>query len=118
MTQPQQAKSPTKRRPKITKEDPPPVREQRYDWEAIAEELRAAPKTWHKIFERDSTGFFTSIQRGEIAALRPSLGFEARSANNTRGRPRSDPAGFEPRTCTLYLRWVKPKRSPGKSKES
>lgn len=91
-------------------EEDPPERVPRYDWAETAEGLRAKPGKWHKIFEQDSTGFANSIRAGEITALRPEDGFEVKTANNTRGRPKGHPEGYEPRRCDLFLRWVKPKR--------
>ena len=67
-----------------------------YDWAGIAEELRAAPGQWAKIFDHDRTSLATAIRIHGIKALDPDIGFEVRTRNNTRG---------EVRMCTLYLRY-------------
>lgn len=75
-------------------EEPPP--NTAYDWEAIAEDLRARPGQWAKVFEGDRTSYVVAIRSGSIRALRPEDGFEVKTRDNTR----------EPvRTCTLYLRY-------------
>lgn len=79
----------------VTWENPPPGR-QRYDWNAIAEQLRERPGQWAKIFDRDRTSLATSIRIRGVHALLPEKGFEVRTANNTRDTPR---------TCALYLRY-------------
>lgn len=76
-------------------EEPPP-KKQRYDWDAIADQLRERPNKWAKIFDRDVTSLATAIRINGIKALRKDRGFEVRTANNTRETPR---------TCTLYLRY-------------
>lgn len=80
----------------VTWEDPPSGR-QRYDWNAIAEQLRQRPGEWAKIFDRDRSSLATAIRIRGIHALLPEKGFEIKTANNTRAKPR---------TCTLYLRYV------------
>lgn len=83
---------------------PPPAREVRYDWPAIADKLRARPEEWALIFTGDRTTLVTALRAGSIRALRPRAGFEVRTANNTRGTPR---------TCDLWMRYV-----PAKNEES
>ena len=73
---------------------PDPVR--RYDWVAIAEQLRGSPLEWARVFEQDRTSLVNAIRQGGIVALRPELGFEVRTTNNTRTAPR---------TCSLYMRY-------------
>lgn len=94
----------------VTWEEPPPRRE-RYDWEAIAEQLRERPGEWARVFDNDLTSLATAIRLSGIAALRPVVspttgsargarqpwGYEVRTTNNRRGSPR---------TCTLWLRYV------------
>lgn len=99
-----------KPRTKIVKKDPPPKKVPRYDWAAIAEQLKADPGVWHQIYEKDKTGYAVAVSNDDIAPLRSSLGFQVRTANNTRGRPANGTDPGEARTCSLYLRWVKPKR--------
>ena len=79
----------------VTWEEPPPGR-QRYDWAAIAEQLRERPNTWAKVFESDRASLATAIRIRGIQALLPEKGFEVRTANNTRDTPR---------ICTMYLRY-------------
>ena len=79
----------------VTWENPPPGR-QRYDWAAIAEQLRERPLQWAKIFDQDRASLATAIRINGIQALLPEKGYEVRTANNTRETPR---------TCTMYLRY-------------
>jgi len=73
----------------------PPARD-RYDWEAIALQLRQRPGEWALVFEHGKTSIANAIRQGGIASLQPEAGFEVRTTNNKR----------EPmRTCTLWLRW-------------
>lgn len=78
-------------------EDPPPKREDRYDWDSIAGQLRKKPGQWAKVFDNDRTSLATAIRIDGIKALSPRKGFEVRTSNNVRG---------EVRTCTMYLRYV------------
>lgn len=80
----------------VTWETPPPRQTERYDWTAIAEQLRSKPGAWAKIFENDRASLATAIRTSGIRALLPSEGFEVRTTNNVRG---------EPRTCDMYLRY-------------
>lgn len=73
----------------------------KYDWSAIADDLRADPNQWHLIFEQDRSSVAHAVRQGSIAAVRPSDGFEVTTRNNTRGSPR---------LCDLYLMYVPPKR--------
>lgn len=79
----------------VTWEEPPSGR-RRYDWSAIAQQLRERPGQWAKIFDHDRSSLATAIRIKGIHALLPEKGFEVRTANNTRDTPR---------TCTLYLRY-------------
>lgn len=75
--------------------DPPNV-PTRYDWAAIAGQLKAQPMKWALIFTRDRTSIANAARQGSIAVVKPGAGFEYRTANNTR----------EPdRTCSLYMRY-------------
>lgn len=76
--------------------DPPKVVRGAHDYEAIAAALRENPGEWALIQEGGPLGVATAIRTGGIPALRRGLGFELRTANNTRETPR---------TCDLYLRF-------------
>ena len=84
-------------------EQPPPPRSKRYDWQAIAAQLRERPMEWAKVFDRDRTSLATAIRISGIQALLPEKGFEVRTSNNVRLRQED---GKELRLCTLYLRYV------------
>lgn len=86
-------KRPSKR---LIQEDPP-VTIPRYDWTAIAEQLRASPSVWFKVFEKDRISIVTAIRQGNIKALRKTDGFEVKSSNNNKK--------VVPMTCSLYLRF-------------
>lgn len=73
----------------------PPARVN-YDWYAIADQLRTEPMRWAKVFDKGGQSISNAIKQGHVAAVHPDLGFESRTANNTRQPPR---------TCTLYLRF-------------
>lgn len=79
----------------VTWENPPPSR-QRYDWSAIAQQLRERPMQWAKIFDADRASLATAIRIRGIQALLPEKGYEVKTANNTRDTPR---------ICTMYLRY-------------
>jgi hypothetical protein len=84
-------------------EQPPPPRSKRYNWDAIAAQLRERPLEWAKVFDRDRTSLATAIRIDGIKALLPSKGFEVRTTNNVR---LTQEDGKELRLCTLYLRYV------------
>ena len=75
----------------------PAVPRMRYDWPAIAEELRSKPREWGKVFESDKTSIVNAIRQGAIAPLNPTLGFEIRTRNNVR---------YPERRCSLYMRYM------------
>lgn len=86
----------------MTWETPPPST--RYDWAAIARELRAHPGDWLKVFDEGPVSAVNAIRQSSVAALTPirrlretHAGFEVRTRNNVSGPPR---------ICTLYLRWM------------
>lgn len=83
-------------------EEPPPPRSRRYDWAAIAEQLRARPLQWAKVFDHDRASLATAIRIKGISALNPDDGFEIKTSNNVRLR---DEDGKETRLCTLYVRY-------------
>lgn len=85
----------------------PPVKRLRYDWQDISAKLKKKPGTWAKIFDRDRTSLAVALRSGSIAALRPELGFEVRTSNNTTSAPR---------TCTLHMRYV-PERDQSREKD-
>jgi hypothetical protein len=74
-----------------------------YDWTGIAAQLKARPGEWLKIFEDGPTSIVNGIRQGNVKALRPSDGFEVTTRHNQRAE-----AG-QPKTCDLYLRYVKGK---------
>lgn len=85
------------KRSQVEWEEPPPARVKRYDWGEIAEQLRARPGEWAKVFENDKTSLVTAIRLNNIKPLRSTKGFETRTTDNTR---------TSPRYCTLYMRYV------------
>lgn len=84
-------------------EEPPPRRDRRYDWEAIARQLRAHPGEWAKVFEDDLTSLVVAIRGQKIVPMQRDKGIEIRTTNNTR---------VPQRRCTLWARYV-----PDKDKE-
>lgn len=98
---------------KVVLEEPPedPTRG-RYDWSEISATIKQNPGKWHKVFDFDSTSLATMIRNGDVASLRPSDGWQIRTANNR--RLTDEGTGKEVRKCTLYLRFVKPKRGAKK----
>ena len=83
---------------------PPPDRiKVRYDWERIADSLREYPGEWLRIFTDGRTSTKNAVVQGAIRAVRPALGFEVRTTDNTRGSPR---------TCTMWMRWNPDKVDP------
>lgn len=81
-----------------TWEDPPRSTRQSYDWASLAETLREHPYRWRKVFDEDRSSLVVAIRTGSIRALDPSKGFQTRTSNNKRDA--------EPRTCTLFMRYV------------
>lgn len=73
----------------------PPVKT-RYDWWAIAEQLRSRPGEWAMVFEGGLTSTVNAIRQGHVNAVRSDLGFEITTLNNTREQPR---------TCDLWMRY-------------
>lgn len=84
--------------------EPPPPRQSRYDWAAIARRLRRRPGEWARIYKHDRTSLSVAIRNGAIKALRPEAGFVMRTEDNTRGKPR---------TNTLWMMY-----DPSKDKEN
>lgn len=74
----------------------PSVSRTGYDWDAIAQMLRAEPMRWRKIFEHGPLSTANSVRQGGVKVLRRDLGFEFKSRNNT---------GPPDRTCTFYIRF-------------
>lgn len=97
-----------KPRSKVTVEEPPETRPDRgrYDWAAISAQVKENAGHWVKVFDSDSTSLTTMIRNGDVASLRPADGFTVTTRNNKR----SMEEGREVRTCSLYLKWTKPKR--------
>lgn len=79
-------------------EQPPPRRDRRYDWVAIADQLKAHPDEWAKVFDDDLASIVTAIRIGSISAMHPERGIQVRTTNNTRSPSRK---------CTLWARYVK-----------
>jgi hypothetical protein len=80
----------------------PPKSRHGYDWDVIATELQARPGQWKLIFEGGRTSVANVIRNGNVRQLRPSDGFQVTTRNN---RAATD---TEPKSCDMYLRWVKP----------
>ena len=83
-------------------QEPPPKR-QSYDWSRIADDLRKRPMEWALIYKQDRTSLVNALRQGAITPLHPELGFEIRTANNTREAIR---------VCDLYLRFNPDKVKP------
>jgi hypothetical protein len=66
------------------------------DWAAVASALRTRPNEWLRVYVHGRESWANAMSRGRIRALRPDLGFEFRTTDNTRDYPR---------TCTLYARF-------------
>ncbi len=75
--------------------EPPPVREMKYDWTAIAQRLKRKPGEWALVYSDDKQTYAVAIRSGKIAALRKSDGFESRTAGNDNIN----------RTCALWVRF-------------
>lgn len=91
----------------ITFEEPPTEERGKYDWAAIAADLRTRPGEWAKIFDRDKTTYVSAFQQG-LKDL-PKDEFEARTDNSERGVTKAEARerGIQPvpRTCSLWLRY-------------
>lgn len=86
---------PPERIDKVAWEDPP-VRKQFYAWDSIAEQLRAKPNEWARVFQQDRVSVVNALRQGAVGPMHPDLGFEYKTVNNVR----------EPvRLCDLYARW-------------
>lgn len=79
----------------LIREKPPNTK--RYDWSDIADTLREDPMEWHKVFEKDRSSIVVAIRQGNISAVHRGLGFETKTANNTKDA--------DPRTCSLWMRY-------------
>jgi hypothetical protein len=94
-------------------EDPPAEHRGRYDWAAIAADLRSRPGEWALIFERDKTTYANAFQLG-LKDL-PRDEFEARTSNTVPAvtKAEADELGIEPRPrlCSLWLRYNPKKES-------
>lgn len=73
--------------------EPPPDRRRRYDWKAIAQQLRDRPGEWAVVFTDDKTSLVNAIRQGNIPALHRDRGFTVRTTENVPGPPRK---------CTLW----------------
>jgi hypothetical protein len=80
----------------------PPADLYRPDWQALAETLRAHPGRWLMVFEGERASLATAVALQHISCLRKADGFSMRTFKNTREAPR---------TCDLYMKWDRPKRS-------
>lgn len=84
----------------------PPATPRRYDWAAIAADLRDHPGEWIKVFDSDRASLAEMIRNQDVTHLLAHDGFEVKTRNNTSER---DEAGKKVnRRCALYLRWVNP----------
>lgn len=84
----------TKTVKRVKPSDPPTKQVRRYDWAAIAKQLRAQPGVWFTIFEGDKTSIVTSLRADHMKDISMSE-FEVTTANNRRTAPR---------TCDLWMR--------------
>lgn len=82
----------------------PPEPARRYDWEAIAEELRADPNEWHLVFTQDRHSLVIAINKGNIAAFNKSNEFHVKTRANANRN------GDGPRMCDLYMQYVPNKK--------
>lgn len=74
----------------------PPFKRVRYDWKAIADQLRERPMEWACVFEQGPISTANAVRQGSVKLLAPDLGFEVTTTNNQR-----DPK----RTCDLWVRY-------------
>src|SRR5262245_21911890 len=94
----------------VTWENPPPERGSRYDWAAIAEQLKSRPGEWAKIVDHDRYSLATSIRiASDQHPLNRAKEFELRTSNN-----RFDSTGT--RVCTLHMRALPEEPKPSKKK--
>jgi hypothetical protein len=82
------------KRSSVEWESPPRSSKNRYDWVAIAAQLKAHPLEWGKIFDQDKISVVNAVRQGDIKPLHPDLGFLVRTANNIR---------TPQRVCTMFL---------------
>lgn len=64
-------------------------------WREVADELRAHPMEWMKVYANGRSSWAEAVRKGHVAVLNPNLGFEFSTTDNTRDTPRH---------CTLYAR--------------
>ena len=91
--------------------DPPTTtRSGNFDWDSVAEQLRAKPGEWALVFEDGRYTLVTSMSGGSVSAFRikPSVmerdpRFEYMTTNNHWGDDGR-------RRCDLWMRYVDPKR--------
>lgn len=95
---------PTKAKSGIKFKEPPAAREQRYDWAAIAKDLRSRPGEWALIFEDDLTSLVTSFRLDGYKDL-PTSEFEYRTSNNRREYT-DDDGNYHARRCSMWLRFT------------
>lgn len=96
-----QASTPDEAVSQVKWESPP--ERKTYNWDRIAKRLQAKPGEWALIYHRGPTSIANAIRQNNIKAVRPVDGFEVTTSNNVRGVGQN-------RTCSLYLRYVPPKR--------
>ena len=72
-----------------------------YDWEEIADQLRAVPLEWRKITDRDKYTISVMIGNGHVAPLRDYKGFEKVTRDNQ--LPHQNGLGH--RTCSVWMRY-------------
>lgn len=84
-------------------EPPEKVTRVKYDWLAIAKQLRSRPMEWALVFRHGRLTTANAVRQGSVRPVHPALGFEVRTTDTTRGAPR---------TCTMWLRWNPDKVDP------
>lgn len=72
----------------------------RYDWQSVADKLRAKPNEWSRVFKDGPVSAVNSLRQG-VQALPPDE-FEFRTSNNDKTA--------RPRTCDLWVKYTPKKR--------
>ena len=80
----------------LTWEQPPARSGATYNWNEIAQQLRARPTVWAKIDDNVKVSTINALRQGSVRVLHPDMGFEVRTTNNVREAPRK---------ATLFLRY-------------
>jgi hypothetical protein len=86
-------------------EPPKPGNRGSFDWNEIAQRLRAKPGEWLLIFENGPRGTANGVRQGHVLVFQEP-GFEVTTRNNN----------VEAGTCTLYMRYVPPAQTTPRRK--